>query len=253
MPNGAETVTQTIDVPSANGAIDCHLSRPAGEGKWPGVLMMTDVHGTRPAFEVMARRLASLGYVVLLPNVYYRGGHAPLWDLSLPRDNPEVEGVRARMRATLTPDAIVPDMGAGLDYLAGLGQVGGAKMGVVGYCMSGSFALRAAAAFPDKVAAAASFHGGRLVTEDADSPHLTIPNVRGELYFAHADQDNSMTTAMIDRLEKALDAAGRTFHSELYTGARHGFAVSDVPAYDPKACGRHWLALTELLGRTLAA
>ena len=126
-------------------------------------------------------------------------------------------------------------------------------MGVVGYCMSGSIAVRMAADFPDRIAAAASFHGGRLATDAPDSPHLLVGKVTGELYFGHADQDGSMPAEAIARLETALKQAGVKARSELYAGARHGYAVEGMAAYDKAASERHWSTLLDLFGRTLQA
>lgn len=244
---------QDVEIKTREGTMDAKLFHPDGPGQWPAVLLLTDAFGIRPAFEAMANRLVAAGYVVLLPNVYYREGRAPL---------PNLEGsfadevLRKRifgLIATLPPERVKVDAAAELDFLAGQSTVKGSRVGVVGYCMSGSMAVRIAADFPERIAAAASFHGGRLVTDAPDSPHRVVGKVKGELYFAHADKDSSMPAEAIAQLEAALKEAGVKHQSELYTGARHGFAVQGLEVYDRDASERHWSRLLELFGRTLRA
>jgi len=243
----------TIDIDTEHGVVDAELFHPTGPGAWPAVLLLTDIRGLRPAFAAMGQRLASHGYVVLLPNLYYRGGRAPVVDPSLPVNDEGARTRRAALRAALTPAAIRADLGALLDFLAGHARVQGSHTGVVGYCMSGSFALRAAAAFPERIAAAASFHGGGLASDAPDSPHLEVTGIKAELYFGYADQDASMSPEMIDRLEVALRDHDISFVSELYVGARHGFAVEDSPAFSHDAAERHWRNLIDLFDTTLGA
>lgn len=242
---------QGVDIKTGDGTMDASLFLPEGQGPWPAVILLTDAFGIRPVFEAMARRLASAGYVVLLPNVYYREGRAPLPNLD---GSFADEAFRSRIMGligTLTPERVRTDAAAELEFLAAQPRVKGPRVGVVGYCMSGSMAVRMAADFPERIAAAASFHGGRLATDAPDSPHLLVGKVKGELYFGHADQDGSMPAEAIARLEAALKEAGVKARSELHTGARHGFAVEGMAAYDQAASERHWSTLLELFGRTL--
>jgi len=242
---------EDIDVPTPDGTMDAKLFHPAGPGPWPAVIMMPDAGGIRPAFEHMARRLADAGYVVLLPNPFYREGRATSLQLA---GSFADEAYRKRIYpliATLTPERIRADSAAELDFLAKDPRVKGPRVGVVGYCMSGSLAVRIAADHPAVVAAAASNHGGRLATEAPDSPHRRVGDVRGELYFGHADQDASMPADAIARLEEALKQSGARYRSELLPGARHGYAVEDAPAFDPGASEHHWQRLLDLFGRTL--
>lgn len=240
-----------VAIAAEAGLIDADLLRPADGLPRPAVLLLTDIRGVRPAFEAMAARIAARGYVVLLPNLYYRGGPAPVVDPTLPVTDENARVRRGELRAALTPEAIRADLRALLDYLHGHPDVRGAGIGVVGYCMSGSFALRAAAAFPQRVAAAAIFHGGGLASDAPDSPHRDLAGIKARLYFGHADQDASMPAEMISRLDAALDAAGIDFRAELYEGARHGFAVADSPAFDHDAAERHWRNLIALFDTTL--
>ncbi|MFY1831888.1 dienelactone hydrolase family protein [Myxococcus fulvus] len=243
---------EDIDLDTPDGTMDTKLFQPEGRGPWPAVLLLTDAMGIRPAFEHAAQRLADAGYVVLLPNVFYREGRASTLDLT---GSFADEPFRTRIMAlvgSLTPERIRRDGAAELDFLAQLPQVRGPKVGVAGYCMSGGIAMRLAADFPDVIAAAVSNHGGRLATDSPDSPHLRLGDVKGELVFGHADQDTSMPADAIQRLEAALKAAGVRHQSRLHVGARHGYAVEGSAAYHPEAAEEHWRELLDVMGRTLA-
>ncbi|WP_405096770.1 dienelactone hydrolase family protein [Micromonospora sp. NBC_01412] len=245
--------TTTVDVPVGDGVADAILARPDGDGPFPAVLFFMDAFGLRPRLVEMAERIASRGHVVLVPNLFHGAGRAPLFDLSR-LDDPE-ERARAFARimplvAELTPAVVAGDTAAYLDFLAARDDVAPGPVAVTGYCMGGTNALRAIEAHPDRIAAMASFHASWVVTDTPDSPHLGVGSVTGELYFAHADQDRSMTPEQIATLEAALDAAGVRHRSELYAGAAHGFTMADTAAYDERAAERHWVALFDLLDRT---
>ncbi|WP_342379799.1 dienelactone hydrolase family protein [Myxococcus stipitatus] len=244
---------QDVDIKTADGVMDAKLARPEGPGAWPAVIMLPDGFGVRPAFESMARKLSSQGFVVLLPNVFYRDGHAS--KLRLADGSFADEAFRNRLYALiggLTPARQKVDAAAELDFLAGLPFVKGPKAGVAGYCFSGGLAVRIAADFPDRIAAAASSHGGRLATDSPDSPHLLLGDVKAELYFGHADQDGSMPLADIQKLEAALKASGLKFRSELYPGALHGYSVEGRPAFNTQVAQTHWERLFDLFGRALS-
>jgi len=247
IPNETTTIDRNVDIVTDHGIIDAHLYYPAADGTWPGVLLLTDIRGTRPAFEAIARRLTANGYVVLLPNIYYRAGRAPVLDPNIPFGDEATRARRQELRATLTPEAVHADLAALTDYLAGDSHVRAAGLGVVGYCLTGAFALAAAADFPELIVAAASFHGGGLATDAPESPHRRADRIKARLYFGHADQDPSIPAEMIERLEAALRQAGVAFRSEVYAGARHGFAVADGQSFSPDAAERHWRNLIDLL------
>ncbi len=253
MTQNSDTLIQhehpSIDQPE--GIIDAELFYPESEHKLPGVILLTDINGTRPSFENMARRIAAHGFVVLLPNIYYRNGPAPVLDYTKPFTDEAAKSARLTLRATLTPDRVKADIGAELDFLGKHPRVQQEEFGVVGYCLTGSFALRAAADYPDQIAAAASFHGGGLATDDLNSPHLRASDVKAQLYFGHADQDQSSPAEAIAKLEAALSQAGVDFRSEIYEGARHGFAVTDAASYNREASERHWGNLLELFETAL--
>jgi carboxymethylenebutenolidase len=244
----------TVDVPTGDGAADAILAAPLEGGPYPGVLVYMDAFGLRPRLEEMASRIAAEGYVVLVPNVFYRAGRAPLVEV----DGLDQPDVRARAFGTLrpimqglTPDLAMRDADAYLAFLAADPRVGDGPMGTVGYCMGGALALRTAAHFPERVAAAASFHGGRLATDQPDSPHLLADRLEAEVYLGHADNDASITPEQQETLVDALTSAGVRFVSEVYDGAAHGFTMADTAAYDEGAEARHWDRLLDLFARTL--
>jgi carboxymethylenebutenolidase len=247
------TAIELGDVPVGDHTADAILARPEGTGRWPGVLVWMDAFGLRPRLEEMAARIATEGYVVLVPNLYHRKGRAPV---TPQRDLTTDEGRSAAFRElgplmrSLTAEVVEHDAAAYLDALLARDDVRG-PIGTVGYCMGGRFAVRAAATRPDDVAAVGSFHAGGLATDDEDSPHLLLPRVRAEVYVAHADHDRSMTRGQQERFGQALAGAGLVHTAELYEGAPHGFTMSDTAMYDAAATERHWAALLPLLERTL--
>jgi carboxymethylenebutenolidase len=246
--------TQTIDIPTTDGTADAYLVAPTTGGPHPGVLMYMDAYGLRPRLLQMAARLASAGYVVLAPNVFYRAGRAPLIDSSRLRD-PEHKAkvwlTLGRLLKGLTPDLSRQDAVAYTTRLVTDPGVAPGAIGVVGYCMGGPLAFRTAADHPDKVAAIATFHGGNLASEAPDSPHLLVDEIKAEVYVAHSDNDASIPPEQQERLEAALTRAGVSHLCELYEGAAHGFTMADTAAYDEAATERHWRNLVGLFDRTL--
>jgi len=202
----------------------------------------------------MARRLAAEGYCVLMPNVFYRSGRPPLWDF--PRRLGEERTTKriAELSAPLTPETMERDASDYVEFLAEQDSVSEGAMGVVGHCFTGSMALRTAAARPDRIAAAASFHGVRLFTDDATSPHLVLPRVKARLYFAHAVEDKSMPEEAIEKFNRALEAwgaSGNRYESEVYEGAYHGWTAPDSPVYNEPRADRAFKKLAELFAETL--
>jgi carboxymethylenebutenolidase len=243
--------TSTVEITTPDGVADAYLARP-DDGPRPGVLFIMDAFGLRPAIDEMARRIAGYGYIVLAPNVLYRGGRAPV----VPLPDPAAPDQRASffesarpLMDQLTPERIAADGAAYLDYLVDVGSPG--PVAIAGYCMGGRLGWRIAAAHPDRVAALAAFHAGRLVTDDPDSPHRSAAALQAELYFGFADQDPSMTAEQIATLERALQEAGARYRSEVYEGAGHGYTMADQAVYDEAASERHFRELRALLERTL--
>jgi carboxymethylenebutenolidase len=200
----------------------------------------------------MAQQLADFGYAVLLPNPYYRRGEYEPFNLATVFTDP---GERARLMelaTSLTEDGVAADTAAMLNFLSGQPEVAGTKVGTTGYCMGGSFALTAAGRFPDRVAAAASFHGGQIASTAPDSPHLLAGSMRATVYVAGAENDASFDEEQFARLSTALTEAN-VEHILVTYPAAHGFAVPDNPTYDEGAAARHWQALEDLYASTLTA
>lgn len=235
-------ITDSVTTP--DGECPVQLFTPDGTGPWPGVVMFPDAGGARDTFDQMAAKLAGYGYAVLLPDVYYREGEWAPFDMSTAFSDPKERGRIFAMIGTLTPDRITRDAEAFFDYLAGREEVSGERFGVCGYCMGGRISVLLAGRLPERVAAAASFHGGGLVTDNVDSPHLLADRMNAKVYIGGAENDASFTADHAEQLEKALTAAGVDYRLEWYQAA-HGFAVPDNPPYDEAAAERHWAAMTE--------
>ncbi|MBF6171717.1 dienelactone hydrolase family protein [Nocardia blacklockiae] len=245
---------QSVDVATPAGVADSYLVAPADGVPRPGVLLYMDAFGPRPSLRAMADRLAGHGYTVLVPNVFYRHGRAPVVELPEfidPQERPDIFQQLLPMILELTPDIATADARAYLDALAASDRTAPGPIGITGYCMGARLALHTAAAFPERVAAVAGFHGGGLVTDNPDSPHLALGNLTAELYLGHADNDPSMPVEKIERLERTLDDAGVRYRSEVYPGAHHGYTQTDTAAYDEQAAERHWRELLALLDRNL--
>jgi carboxymethylenebutenolidase len=247
MPNITDTVT------TPDGTCTVQLFTPEGtetQVPRPGVVMFPDAGGVRDTFEQMAAKLAGFGYTVLLPDVYYRNGDWAPFDMESVFGDEQERQRLFSMIGGLTPDKITSDASAFFDYLVARPEVAGERFGVCGYCMGGRISVLVAGRLPDRVAAAASFHGGGLVTDTEDSPHLLADQMRATVYIGGAENDASFTTDHAERLDKALTAAGVQHTIEWYAAA-HGFAVPDNPPYDEAAAERHWTAMTETFGSAL--
>jgi carboxymethylenebutenolidase len=244
--------TTTDAIPTPDGVCQVTLAVPDGAGPWPGVVLYPDAGGTRRALREMAERLAALGYVVALPDVYYRHGDWAPFDMRTVFVN---EGERRRLFAlmrSVTAEAIAVDARALFGYLASRPEVAGDRFGVTGYCMGGRISLMVAGLVPDRVAAALSFHGGGLVTDGLDSPHLLADQIQAAVYVGGAQDDPSYTAGDAARLDAALTEAGVVHVMEWYP-ALHGFAVTDNAPYDDAAAALHWRAMADFLGAHLPA
>ncbi|MES2280601.1 MAG: dienelactone hydrolase family protein [Pseudomonadota bacterium] len=244
--------TEKLSIQTRDGTCPAHLISPEGEGPWPAVFFFGDAGGIRPAMLDMATQLAVAGYLVLLPDLYYRfGPYGPL----VPKEvfKGDVGAILGPLMATTGTDKVAEDAAAFVAYLDTRKDIEGDKFGAVGFCMGGGLAIAAAAAFPDRFAAVASFHGGNLATDAPGSPHLLVPGLAAEVYIAAADNDASYPPAMAARLEDALSKAGVRYSAETYSGASHGWMVPDFPVHDAEAADRGWQAMLALFGRTLRA
>ena len=247
----AGVIEQQVAIQTADGRIDALLVRPDTTEALPGVIDLTDGLGFRAAFVDQSKRIAEQGYVVLTPNIFYRTSKIPVFDFE-PDFTSERTVTRFReITGPLTPAAMTRDGGAYVDFLAAQPFVGAGPMGVVGFCFAGQFSLRVAAARPDRIGAAASFHGGGLVTDTDQSPHLALPHVRARLYFGHADNDKGMPAEAIAKLEAALNEWGGTYESDTYDGARHGWMIPGSRVHAPAQAERGFAKLMALLGETL--
>jgi carboxymethylenebutenolidase len=244
---------QDLQLQMPDGTADAVLFTPDPSKSLPSVLHIPDIGSIRDSHRKMARRLANEGYIVLMPNPFYRTSRPPVFTFERKPGDPRVMERMKELSAPLTPDAQEQDMAAYVDFLASQPSVQSGKLGVVGYCIGGGFALRTSAVRPEQVRAMASFHGGGLYkANDPGSPHFVLPRVKARLYFGHADQDQSMTAEDIGHFEEALKAWGDTYESEIYKGARHGWTVPDNPAYNEPEAERAYRKLTELFKATLS-
>ncbi len=244
-------IERDIEVPAADGTADAVLFQPESEGRWPGVIHLTDIVGIRPEHRAMARRLSERGYAVLMPNVFYRSGRPPIFDFPPQMGEERTMKRFGELASGLTPEASERDAAAYVDFFAAQGSVRPGKLAVVGYCFTGAMAMRAAAVRPDKVALAASFHGGWLYTDQPTSPHRVLPKVKAQLYFGHAIEDRTMPAEAIEKLEAALAAWGGEFESETYDGAYHGWTTPGAPAYHQPSADRAFEKLSQVLAAAL--
>ena len=242
---------KTIQVEAAEGTAEAYLTGDPGD---PGVLFYIDAIGLRPQIEQMADRISGWGYVVLAPNVFYRHGTAqqlaPEEDLRDPgaREAFFASGVMQRVQG-YSPQKSGPDAEAWVRTVRE--HAGDGSIGVIGYCMGARLAVRTAGQLPGTVAAVGGFHGGGLVSDADDSPHLAIAASTAEYLFGHADHDRSMTREQVVALGAALQAAGRPHVNEVYEGAAHGYSMADTSVYDEAAAERHFKELEALLARTI--
>jgi carboxymethylenebutenolidase len=211
-----------------------------------------DAFGIRPQLAEMAQRLASHGYVVVVPNLYYRSGaYAPFDPKLVFSEGPERDRFKGMIQS-INDTMVMHDSAAVLTMIDALPAARAGRIGVVGYCMGGGFALSAAGTFPDRVAAAASFHGGSLATDKPDSAHRLAPHMKARVYIGVAEIDASFSPEQQSRLEHALAGAGVDYTTEIYKGAKHGFAVTGHLVYDRDASERHWQRLLRLFSETLS-
>lgn len=240
-----------IDVETADGRMDCYTFTPDGEGAWPAVVLYMDAFGIRPQLAEMAQRLASNGYFVVVPNLYYRSGsYAPFDPKLVFSDGPERDRFKGMIQS-INDTKVMRDTAVVLAMIDAQPRVRPGSIGVVGYCMGGGFALSAAGTFADRVAAAASFHGGSLATDKPDSAHLLANRMRGRVYVGVAEIDASFSPEQQQRLDRALADGGVDYTIETYKGAKHGFAVNGHLVYDRDSSERHWQRLLHLLRETL--
>jgi carboxymethylenebutenolidase len=240
-----------VAIQTADGVCPGYIHRPSGGAPWPACLVFMDGLAIRPALFELGERLATYGYYVLLPDLFYRSGpYEPMDPHAIFADPEKRKTLMEKFLAPATPAKIMSDTRAFLGYLAAQPDVRPGPIGTTGYCMGGLMSLSAAGTYPDRIAAAAAFHGGRLATDAPDSPHLLAARIKARVYVAGAIEDASFPDEMKQRLETALAAAGVDHAIETYP-ARHGWVFRDTPVYDAAAAERHWRSLISLLDAVL--
>ncbi len=241
-----------IEITTRDGVCPAYVFKPAGEGPWPAVLVYMDAVAIRPAMLELGERLATYGYYVLLPDLFYRSGpYEPMNPATLFSDPAQRKELMEKFVAPATQPNILSDTRAFLDYLHAQTDVRRGPIATTGYCMGGLMSLTAAGTYPDEIIAAASYHGGRLATDDPNSPHLLAPKMKARVYVGGAIEDDSFPDAMKARLEEALTQAGVEHTIETYP-AKHGWVFRDMPVYDSAASERHFETLKGLLDAELA-
>jgi carboxymethylenebutenolidase len=239
-----------VDITTKDGSCPSYVYKPSGTGPWPAVLVYMDGIGIRPAMLELGERLATYGYFVLLPDLFYRSGPYEPMDHTIFEDPEKRKVFMEKFFSLATQANIMSDTRAFLDYLHAQPDVKPGQIGTTGYCMGGLMSLTAAGTYPDEIAATASYHGGRLATDDPNSPHLLAPKMKSRVYVAGAIEDSSFPDDMKARLEEALTKAGVDHTIETYN-AKHGWVFRDLPVYDEAAAERHWQSMTALFGAKL--
>ncbi len=241
---------EQIEVTTPDGVCPVHVFTAAAHTRAPAVFFYMDAGGIRPAVLEMAQRLADAGYVVLLPDLFYRyGAYGPFVPVEVFKG--DFRAILGPLMATTGPDKAAEDTAALLGWLDTRPDVIGPRVGAVGFCMGGGMAIAAGGSYPERFAAVASYHGGNLATDAPASPHRYVAQMKAELYLAVADADGSYPPEMAERLEHALREAGVTYRAEIYTGAAHGWMKPDFPVYDRAAAERGWTEMTGFFDRVL--
>ena len=243
-------IERQIEIETPAGQMTTFICHPERDGPHPAVIFYMDAPGIREELRDMARRLGTAGYYVMVPNLYYRSGAMELGPLSPDPADPSRKRMFDLMES-LSISMIMQDTQVLLDLMANDPAASAGPMGAVGYCMSGQYAISAAANFPKRFAAAASVYGVRLVTDRPDSPHLVSAQTEAELYFACAQTDSWAPPEMITALSAHLAGNGAKAEVEVYAGTHHGFAFPQRPVYDKGAAERHWERLLSLFDRRL--
>jgi carboxymethylenebutenolidase len=241
---------EQVTVEASDGPCFSYVLTPDSGGRHPAVIMYSDAAGMRIANTEMAQQLANAGFIVLVPDPFYRfGPYGPLVPKELFAG--DFMAVIGPLMATTGPDKAAADTTSFIAYLDTRDDIEGKKIGAIGFCMGGGMAIASAGAHPDRIAAVASFHGGNLATDQPNSPHLFVKTAKAEFYIGAADNDQTYPPEMAARLEAALTEAHVPFTAETYEGAAHGWMVTDFPIYNPTAAEKGWSKAIALFNRTL--
>jgi carboxymethylenebutenolidase len=250
--NAAQTTGADVAVKTPDGVADAYFVHPA-QGKFPGVLIWPDIFGLRPTFKDMATRLAESGYAVLVINPFYRTRKAPTAPDHADFNDPATRQALMTLAGTLTPQTAVTDAKAFVAFLDGQPAVDKKrKMGTTGYCMGGPFVFRSAATLPDRIGAGATFHGGGLVTDKPDSPHLLIPKMKAQFLIAIAENDDMRQPEAKDVLRDSFAKAHLPAEIEVYAGALHGWCPPDSQVYNRDQAEKAWSRMLALFSSSLA-
>ena len=246
-----QMLEQTLDIATKDGAMETFICHPERGGPCPPVLLLMDAPGIREELHDMVRRLATSGYYVMLPNLYYRAGRDTKYGPDVLKHGSEEHGRMRAVRTKMTIPPVMDDIASMLEFADRQDAAKAGAVGAHGYCMSGPYALAAAARYPDRVAAAASFYGTWLVSDAVESPHLTLGKAKGELYISCAEHDELAPPDMVKELKALFDKSGNGGELEIQMGVHHGFAFPQRWCYDKPAAERHWERLIVLYRRRL--
>jgi len=248
-----EVTAGTVEVPTPDGVADCHFVRPVA-GRHPGVLIFPDARGLRLVYRQMSARLAATGYSVLVVNPYYRGRRAPVLPEGAVAQDPDTMATLGPLLAQLNAATHVTDALALLGFLDAQSAVDSERpLGVMGYCLGGPMAMRAAAAVPGRVGAGASFHGVQLANDSPDSPHRLVSRMQAGFLFAIAEDDDAGDPDAKRKLRAAFDSAGLFAEIEVYAGTMHSWCTADSPVHNPEQAERAWSRMTALFAERLGA
>ncbi len=242
---------EILDIVTNDGAMETFICRPERGDPCPPVLMLMDAPGIREELYDMARRLGTVGYAVILPNLYYRAGRDTKYGPDVLTHGSEEHKRMRAVRTKMTIPPIMDDVAAMFDFIDSRKDIRKGPVGTHGYCMSGPYSLAAAARYPDRIAAAASFYGTWLVSDAVESPHLNLGKAKGELYISCAEHDELAPPDMVKELKRLFDASGAKGELEIHMGVHHGFAFPQRWCYDKPAAERHWERLIALYRRRL--
>lgn len=242
---------EIINIKTNSGNMETFICRPERNGPHPAVFLLMDAPGIREELYDMARRLGTSGYFVFTPNLYYRSGEDSKFGADVLEHGSDEHTRMRTIRTKMTIPPVMDDISSLLDFADQHDEVKNGKIGVHGYCMSGPYALAAAARYPDRIGAAASFYGTWLVSDNEESPHLSLGKAHGELYISCAEYDDLAPPDMVDELKKLFNDSGNSGELEIQANVHHGFAFPARWCYNKEAAERHWERLISLYQRCL--
>ena len=252
LADAADTTESEVEIKTPDGTCDAYLVHPL-KGRNPAVLIWPDIFGLRPAFRQMGKRLAESGYTVLVINPFYRTKKAPTAPEHPDFNDPATRQALMSLAGALSPATALTDATAFVAYLDSQPSVDKKrKMGSTGYCMGGPFVFRTAAAFPDRIGAGATFHGGGLATDKPESPHLLIPKMKAQFLIAIAENDDQREPEVKNILRDSFAKAHLPAEIEVYAGTKHGWCPPDSAVYNAEQAEKAWSRMMVLFKKALA-